>query len=447
MTARRVANASGPWLAAYQKARERTETLVKPLSEADQTAQSMPDASPVKWHLAHTSWFFETFVLKPNLPGYSAFDPAFEYLFNSYYNSIGEQFPRAQRGAITRPGAPEVLAYRHHVDKHMTQLLSQLSPELLNSLDTLLPLGLAHEEQHQELLITDLQHLFSINPLYPAVTLPVQAFAPVAALGWWPFPGGLVEIGAPAPGDASDVHVDDSPSFRFDDSPSFRFDDSPSFRFDNESPRHQVRLYPFALADRLVTNGEYAAFIDAGGYNDPLHWLSEGWAWRCREQISQPLYWLRRAEQWWQYSLAGLHALDPHAPVRHISLFEAMAYAQWCGCRLATEFEWEHAAARVEPSDSVYDPTILAPQPQSQSADQLYNCLWQWTQSQYQPYPGYRPEAGAVGEYNGKFMSNQFVLRGGSCITPPNHIRASYRNFFPAATRWQFSGIRMAKDD
>lgn len=433
MTARRVNDAIDRWLTPYNEVRQLTETLISPLSEADQTAQSMPDASPVKWHLAHTSWFFETFLLKPHLAGYQPFDPAFEYLFNSYYNSVGEQFPRAQRGLITRPGAIEVLAYRHYVDDHIAQLLTQLEPDKFASLGSLLQLGLAHEQQHQELLITDIQHLLSMNPLHPGVTVPVEAFAPVAALDWWHFDGGLVDIGSAPDGDAlvGDALVGNESGFSYD----------------NESPRHQVRLYPFALADRLITNSEYCAFIDAGGYDNPLYWLSEGWAWKCREQIAQPLYWLHRDNQWWQYGLAGLQALDPQAPVRHVSLFEAMAYAQWRGCRLATEFEWEHAAARVALNRPVFDAATLAPQPDAPGHHQLYNCLWQWTQSQYQPYPGYKPDAGAVGEYNGKFMSNQFVLRGGSCITPPNHIRATYRNFFPATTRWQFSGIRMAKDD
>ena len=433
MTAQRVDDAIDRWLAAYTAVRQLTETLTKPFSEADQTAQSMPDASPVKWHLAHTSWFFETFLLKPYLPAYQPFDPAFEYLFNSYYNSVGEQFSRIQRGLITRPGAVEVLAYRHYVDDHMTQLLTQLAADKVDRLGSLLQLGLAHEQQHQELLITDIAHLFSINPLHPRVTEPVQAFAPVADLGWWHFEGGLVEIGHAPVGHAP---VDHAP-----------VGDQSGFSYDNESPRHQVRLYPFALADRLISNGEYCAFMDAGGYDNPLHWLSEGWAWKCREQITEPLYWLRRNNQWWQYGLAGLQPLDRHAPVRHISLFEAMAYAQWRDCRLATEFEWEHAAAGVELGDPVYDPDSLAPQPNAQAQHQLYNCLWQWTQSQYLAYPGYKPQAGAVGEYNGKFMSNQFILRGGSCVTPPNHIRATYRNFFPATTRWQFSGIRIAKDD
>jgi len=421
MTARLKDDTAQSLLSSYQLVRHLTEKLAAPFSEADQTVQSMPDASPVKWHLAHTSWFFETFLLKNYFAGYKPFNEKFEYLFNSYYNSVGEQYSRPHRGLITRPGKAEVLAYRHYVDDHMELLFLDASEEQNQVMSSLVLLGLSHEQQHQELLVTDVQHAMSFNPLFPVITQKVPHFEQVAPVQWHPFEGGLVEIGH----------------------------DGDGFSFDNESPRHQVFVYPFKIADRLTTNAEYLAFMNDGGYDDPLLWLSEGWAWKNTNQITAPMYWLKIEGEWHHYSLGGLQPIDLNAPVCHVSLFEALAYAQWTGSRLATEFEWEVAAKQQNivqgfHSNSLQPAPVL---PSSNSLDQIFNTLWQWTQSQYLPYPGYKPEAGAVGEYNGKFMSNQFVLRGGSCATPPDHIRATYRNFFPASTRWQFTGIRIAQDD
>ncbi len=404
----------------FHRVRQDSERLAEPYSEADQTIQSMPDASPVKWHLAHTTWFFETFLLKPFLPEYRVFDPHYEVLFNSYYNSVGEQFPRPQRGLISRPGKDEVLRYRQYVNQQMDQLLASAPATLQQTLAPLLELGLHHEQQHQELLVTDIQHALSINPLNPVITKPVDPFPPASALNWVSVEEGLYEVGFRGRG----------------------------FSFDNELPRHQVYLYGFSAADRLITNAEFQAFMLDGGYDNPLYWLSEGWAWKQQQAIQAPLYWKARNGDWFHYSLAGLTPVDPNAPVTHVSFFEANAYANWASARLLTEFEWE-VLAQVEPViQHTYNPDQLQPAPAPRTAvQQLYNCLWQWTGSQYLPYPGFKTPEGAVGEYNGKFMSNQFVLRGGSCATPPNHVRDSYRNFFPATARWQFTGIRIAKDD
>jgi ergothioneine biosynthesis protein EgtB len=407
----------------YSTTRALSETLASVYTEADQTVQSMPDASPVKWHLAHTSWFFETFLLKPNVPGYQVYHPQFEYLFNSYYNSVGEQFSRPNRGLITRPGKHEVLDYRRYIDEHMLAFLT--SPEFENSEAhaALVMLGLAHEQQHQELLVTDIQHAMSINPLRPVFTAQAPLHPEPESLEWLPLEEGLYEIGS----------------------------DSQTFVFDNETPKHRVFVHACSAANRLTTNAEFIAFMEAGGYKDPLLWLSEGWAWKNAQGIEAPLYWTKRNGQWWHYSLGGFQPVDLNAPVTHISYFEANAYAAWANARLLTEFEWEilaqrHAEFQAEQryNSNILAPTALGKKPSDQ---QWFNVLWQWTASQYLPYPGFDVADGAVGEYNGKFMSNQFVLRGGSCATPPNHIRPTYRNFFPATTRWQFSGIRIARDD
>ena len=402
----------------YLQIRRQTEQLAEPYSEADQTVQSMVDASPVKWHLAHTTWFFETFLLKPLYPQYQPFNEQFEFLFNSYYNSIGAQFNRAHRGLISRPGKVEILQYRAYVDEAMLGLMAALP----NSAIETLRLGLAHEQQHQELLVTDIQHALSLNPLEPKITEPPLPFVAPAKSQWLAIAEGLYPIGNSGEG----------------------------FSFDNERPRHKQYLHPFALADRLVTNNEYLQFIQDGGYKNPLLWLSEGWAWLNREQIDSPLYWRQREGQWLQFSLAGSHLLDLHAPVRHVSYFEAAAFATWAGYRLPTEFEWEVAAAENTAIPDRLALNCLQPAAESvqqRPLQQLYNTLWQWTGSQYLAYPGFKVSDGAVGEYNGKFMSNQFVLRGGSAVTPAGHIRPTYRNFFPASARWQFTGIRMAKDD
>lgn len=425
----------------FHAVRNQSLALAAPLSEADCQVQSMPDASPTKWHLAHTTWFFETFVLERAEPGFQPFDPAYRVLFNSYYQGVGDQHPRPQRGLITRPGMAEVRAYRAQVDARIAKLFALgLAPELA----TLVELGLQHEQQHQELLLTDIKHLLSCNPTDP-VYHPPRPPAPAVPqpLRWCAFEGGVGEIGHSGEG----------------------------FAFDNESPRHAVLLRPFALADRLVMQGEWRAFMDDGGYSDPRWWMAAGWDWLRAQRINAPLYWHKNedagidSEQrggWTAFTLHGRVPIDPHAPVVHISWFEADAYARWSAAqqgapvRLPTEAEWEHAARRLggrwADGGNFQDCAALHPVPLARSADnepglqQMGGDVWEWTASAYLPYPGYRPWAGAVGEYNGKFMINQMVLRGGSCATPREHMRSSYRNFFPTEARWQFSGLRLAQD-
>jgi len=384
----------------YRTVRRHTAALAQPLSDEDCCAQSMPDASPVKWHLAHTTWFFETFILEHCEAGFQPFHPAFRVLFNSYYNGVGDKHPRPQRGLLTRPSMAEVRAYRHDVDMRMARLLAGADAGLATSVAALVTLGLQHEQQHQELIVTDVKHLLAQNPMQPACV--GGAAAPARAAGpleWLAVNGGVAEIG----------HAGDG------------------FCFDNELPRHRACLAPYALASRLVTNGEYLAFIEAGGYADPALWLAEGWDRVRGEGWAHPLYWRRGDDgQWTEFSLHGRQPLDPHAPVTHVSLYEADAYANWCGARLPTEAEWERAAALPD-------------------LRQLFGACWQWTSSSYAPYPGFKPAAGAIGEYNGKFMVNQYVLRGSSSATPDGHARASYRNFFPAHARWQLTGIRLAR--
>ncbi|MCH8686524.1 ergothioneine biosynthesis protein EgtB [Sphingosinicellaceae bacterium A1X5R2] len=386
----------------FRAVRSRSAALIAPLSDADATVQSMPDASPAKWHLAHSSWFFESFALHPHVPGYHIFDDRFGFLFNSYYEAAGPRQPRARRGLLTRPDLPTILAYRTHVDAAVEDALPTLNPEAL----ALIELGLHHEEQHQELLLTDILHLFAQNPLHPAYALDApQPVAAAAPDGWINHPGGIVAIGH------NGSHA------------------GKGFAFDCETPRHDVLLQPFRLAARLVTNGDWLAFIADGGYRQPLLWLSDGWTWVQNERIEAPLYWRREEDGWSTFTLAGPRALDPDAPVTHVSYYEASAYAAWAGARLPREAEWE-AVAQAHPN-----------------LPQLFDACWQWTGSAYLPYPGFRPALGAVGEYNGKFMSGQFVLRGGSCATPPGHSRSSYRNFFYPHQRWQFTGVRLARDD
>jgi ergothioneine biosynthesis protein EgtB len=381
----------------YRSVRSQTLVLAEPLSVEDSCAQSMPDASPVKWHLGHTTWFFETFILETHEKDFQPFHAAFRMLFNSYYNGIGEKHPRAQRGLLTRPSLAEVLLWRANVDERM---LALLEADQAGALANLTHIGLQHEQQHQELIRTDVKHLLSMNPLQPAY-LPQAAETPKAlpALEWLPFAGGVVGIGHTGEG----------------------------FCFDNELPRHRQFLESFELASRLVTNAEYADFIAAGGYQNAALWLSEGWDWVRQNQLQHPLYWRRHGDGWQEFTDAGLAALAPHHAVNHISYFEADAYARWADARLPTEAEWEHAAA----TDAVLP--------------QMFGLAWQWTASSYAAYPGFAPAPGALGEYNGKFMINQYVLRGSSQFTPIGHARASYRNFFPATARWQCSGIRLAR--
>jgi ergothioneine biosynthesis protein EgtB len=401
----------------FDEVRRSSLQLATGLSDADATVQSMPDASPVKWHLAHTTWFFETMVLLPSLPGYRVFDVRFHHLFNSYYETLGSRHPRPRRGLLTRPSLDVVVAYRRHVDEALARFLRALA---------LVELGCHHEQQHQELLLTDLLHLFAQNPLQPAYKAPEPLPVQVAAAGNsndLTFAGGLLEFGH----------------------------DGQGFAFDCEGPRHRVWLEPFQLADRLVTNGEWMQFVDDGGYRDPLLWLSDGWARVNADGWAAPLYWERRDGAWWTMSLRGAQLVDAAAPVCHISYYEADAYARWCGRRLATEFEWEHAADGLAPRDGHYaDSGRLRPRAAAAATPsrprQMFGDVWEWTSSAFTAYPRFKPETGAVGEYNGKFMSGQYVLRGGSCVSPPGHLRASYRNFFPPEARWQFSGLRLAKD-
>jgi ergothioneine biosynthesis protein EgtB len=396
--------------------------LVAGLSDADVSGQSMPDASPSKWHLAHTTWFFETFVLRDFVRGYRPFNSAFAFLYNSYYEAEGDRIARSSRGMLTRPSLDEVLAYRRHVDIAMMHALDDLPAPARR----LVLLGCNHEEQHQELLLTDLLHLFAQNPLLPR---------------------------AYAPGDHRIAAKTDAPRWvEGCEGPTGIGHDGGDFAFDCEGPRHTTWLAPHALADRLVTNGEWRAFIDDQGYETATLWLSDGWAWVRQNRIEAPLYWRRDAGGDWsrQFGLSGLGPIDPATPVQHVSYYEADAFARWAGARLPTEAEWESAAEGLNAAQGNFldNPGAVrpAPAPAEDGIRQLFGDLWEWTGSAFLPYPGFRPAAGAVGEYNGKFMSGQFVLRGGSCATPRGHVRASYRNFFYPHQRWQFTGVRLAKD-
>jgi ergothioneine biosynthesis protein EgtB len=412
---------------AYARVRAATERLIAPLSPEDCQAQSMPDASPAKWHLAHVSWFFETFVLERFEPKHRPFDERFRVLFNSYYHGVGAQHPRAERGLVTRPGLAEVLRYRAHVDEGVLALLHSAGDDA--ELRALLTLGLQHEQQHQELLLTDIKHLLSRNAAHPAYAQrwPIAAVQP-EALHWFAYDAALFDLGHDATSDGA-------------------------FCFDNETPRHRVWLDAFELASRPVSHGEYRAFIDDGGYLRPELWLSLGWDWVQAGRRRAPLYWQRIGEHWHSHTLHGLVEIDERTPVCHLSYFEADAYARWHGARLPTEAEWERAARALrgrQRGANLADRGVFHPLPNAEVLTdepvQMLGEVWEWTSSNYAPYPGYRPPAGAVGEYNGKFMCNQFVLRGGSCATPAGHVRASYRNFFPPDAQWQFSGLRLARD-
>jgi len=407
----------------YDAVRTETERLCEPLEIEDCVVQSMPDASPVNWHVAHTTWFFETFLLQPRLPGYEVFHSDFSYLFNSYYNAVGDRQPRPKRGMVTRPGVERVALYRQYVDKAMRALIDSANEEKLRELAPFLEIGLQHEQQHQELMLTDVKNLLSQNPLKPAYRAPGARSATQApTLSWVQFDEGLREIGRQA-GD---------------------------FCFDNEMPRHKVYVGAFRIADRLLTNGEYLAFIEDGGYERAELWLDDGWSAILDRGWRSPLYWRHDGERWLEFTLAGGAPLDPHKPVCHLSFYEADAVARWSGARLPTEAEWETACASQRIAGNFVESGILHPVAASDASEgsvrQAFGDCWEWTRSAYEPYPGYKPPPGAFGEYNGKFMCNQIVLRGGSCATPRSHVRATYRNFFHPDKRWQFSGVRLAKD-
>jgi len=408
--------------ARFDTVRATTLQLAAPLSAEDCALQSMPDASPVKWHLAHTTWFFETFLLERYVRGYQRFHPHFRVLFNSYYNAIGDRHPRPERGLLSRPSLDEVRAYRAHVEHHLAPLFNRAEEE--PELAALLELGVQHEQQHHELILTDVKHLLSRNPLQPSYLerWPLTPIKPEKAR-WIAYAGGLVEVGHAGTG----------------------------FSFDNELPRHEVFLIPFELASRPVTHGDFLAFVDDAGYRRPELWLSLGWDTVQTQRWSAPLYWEQHDGRWTTFTLRGRAEIDPATPMTHLSYFEADAYARWAGVRLPTEFEWEAAAAGCAIDGNFQESGMLHPlaprgDPPPGTPAQLYGDVWEWTRSSYAPYPGYVPAAGAVGEYNGKFMCNQYVLRGGSCATPRTHIRATYRNFFPPDARWQFSGLRLARD-
>ncbi|MDB5801127.1 MAG: sulfatase maturase [Rhodocyclales bacterium] len=419
----------------YDVVRALSEALAAPLSPEDQCVQSMPDASPAKWHLAHTSWFFETVVLRTHVPGYRVFDEQFHYLFNSYYEALGPRQLRAERGLLTRPPLQQVMQYREHVDAAMRNFAKVADEATWSVAAPLIVLGLNHEQQHQELLLTDIKHLLSRNALLPAYSAGAQRKAHDAlSLSWVDCPGGRIEVGH----------------------------EGTSFAFDNETPRHEVLLRPYQLASCCVTNGDFLAFINDGGYRRPEFWLADGWAMVKAQDWRAPLYWQEKEKEkekdgvgqtaWQIFTLHGLRHLDAAEPVCHLSFYEATAYANWADARLPTEFEWEAASSLVGFDGRFLDPANI--HPGAAQADesvpsrllQMYGDVWEWTRSSYDPYPGFKPFSGAVGEYNGKFMVGQIVLRGGSCATPEGHMRPSYRNFFPPGARWQFSGLRLARD-
>ncbi|MBC6698344.1 ergothioneine biosynthesis protein EgtB [Hymenobacter sp. BT190] len=410
----------------YQQVRQRTVLLCEPLLPEDTVVQPVIDVSPPKWHLAHVTWFFETFLLKAYLPGYSVYHPEYAFLFNSYYNSLGSRVNRADRGTLSRPALADVYRYRAHVDEHMARLLD-LADTLPTAFQELFELGLQHEQQHQELLATDIKYILSTSPLAPAYLPALAPAEPVAAppVAWLHVPGGVSRIGYEGSG----------------------------FCFDNEQAPHDVLTPDFALQNRLVTNGEYLAFMEAGGYQDFRYWLGEGWDFVQTQGWEAPLYWTLHNGQWHRFTHHGLQPVNMAAPVTHVSFYEADAYAHWAGARLPTEPEWEVAARYFGAmpghgtflESNLFDPQPLPPDADPTRCHQLLGDVWEWTYSAYHPYPGYVRAAGALGEYNGKFMINQLVLRGGSCATPVSHIRLTYRNFFHADKRWQFTGIRLAR--
>jgi ergothioneine biosynthesis protein EgtB len=410
----------------YQQVRQLSERLCQPLASEDYVIQTMPDVSPPKWHLAHSSWFFENFILAPRLKGYQLFHPAYGYLFNSYYEAAGQFWPRPQRGLLSRPTVAEVYEYRRYVDESMEHLAEEIdTKEWVATIAPLIELGINHEQQHQELLLTDLKHIFATNPLRPVYQKPSiskpRKVGESGDLKWYGFKGGVHSIG----------HT------------------NKNFAYDNEGPSHQVYIRPFRLASQLTTNGEYLVFIEAGGYQEPRHWLSDGWYTVRQQSWQAPLYWEQQDGSWWHMTLNGMQPVQKDAPVCHLSYYEADAYARWAGYRLPTEAEWEVAARTLPCQGNFLDSGALQPLPAptvENAPVQMFGDVWEWTASPYVPYPGYRPSSGAIGEYNGKFMCNQMVLRGGSCLSSRDHLRASYRNFFPPHVRWQFAGLRLAKD-
>jgi ergothioneine biosynthesis protein EgtB len=416
----RVESAGQTQAARYHEIRSLTEQLCAPLSGEDCVVQSMPDASPAKWHLAHTTWFFETFVLSRAFPDRRPFDPQYQYLFNSYYNEVGDRHPRPKRGLLTRPPIDEIYEYRASVDRSMREFLtSSVSGDTQNIIET----GLHHEQQHQELILTDVKHLFWCNPLRPAYCSAItKPASPTVSMKWVDYPEGMRSIG----------HAVDG------------------FCFDHELPQHRVFVDSFALGSRLVSNGEYLSFLDDGGYRRPEFWLSDGWDTVQSKGWQAPFYWEQRGQEWWLLTLSGMRKIDESEPVCHVSFYEADAYARWSGARLPTEAEWEIAAREIPIEGNFVEAGRFHPAPataaSSSSPMQLFGDVWEWTASPFTAYPGYQPPAGALGEYNGKFMCNQIVLRGGSCATSQTHIRATYRNFFKPDARWQFSGIRPARD-
>jgi ergothioneine biosynthesis protein EgtB len=412
-------------LAHYRKVRAFTARLCRDLEPEDCVVQSMPDVSPTKWHLAHTSWFFETFVVKVWMPRYRPEVPQYAYLFNSYYNAAGDMHRRDLRGLISRPTVAETYRFRESIDQCVGQLFEEADEGLLNEIEPIVTLGLHHEQQHQELLLTDIKHVLAQNPLYPvfAEAVPQSGDKIVSPQRFVEFEEAIVSIG----------HEGDG------------------FSYDNEGPRHRALVLPFSLSNRLITNAEYLEFMDAGGYTRSEFWLSLGWTTVNEQRWRAPLYWIERDGGWWNFTLSGLRPVNPSEPVTHISYFEADAYANWAGARLPTEFEWERAAADFPIAGNFVDDERFHPSPASSSSDknalhQIYGDAWEWTRSAYLPYPGYKAGPGALGEYNGKFMSNQMVLRGGSCATSRDHLRLTYRNFFQPEKRWQFTGIRLARD-
>ncbi|MEC7838697.1 MAG: ergothioneine biosynthesis protein EgtB [Chlamydiota bacterium] len=404
-------------IANYKKVRELTRTLVAPLSPEDQQLQSMDDASPTKWHLAHTSWFFEIFVLKDYLEGYGPYTKEFAYLYNSYYQSIGPQYDRPKRGVISRPSVDEIVGYRKWTDEKMLECIANVSDRDFSKLYSLVTLGINHEQQHQELLLTDIKHAFSLNPLYPKYKECKREKSVSAPLDWLSFDGGQFRIGY----------------------------EGKNFSYDNEGPAFDMLLQPYQLASRLVTNREFLAFIEDGGYENPTFWLSDGWYWVNRGGIKKPLYWQKEGK-WHYYTLGGYLPIEMDEPVCHVSFFEADAFARWSGARLPTEFEWEVACPNSISQKHLLNLDCLHPKSEcSHGLVQMIGDVWEWTSSPYTGFPNFNPVQGPIGEYNGKFMCNQIVLKGGSCVTPLDHIRSTYRNFFPPEIRWQFCGFRLAK--